>query len=100
MRSRNLAILFMVFLMSFAAARMLMTVSRAEEIGAKTAHAGTANALVTDVASAPKRASDGEVDHVFLATSTHYESLLLLLLGSVLLMVASGIKMAQSRRVR
>ena len=86
--------------MSFAVARMLMPVSRAEEIGKETARAATTSALVTDVASAPKHNSDGDVDHVVLATSTHFESLLLLLLGSVLLMVASGIKMAQSRRVR
>jgi hypothetical protein len=100
MRLRNFAIIFMVFFLIFAVARMLVTVSRAEELGGKTARAGTANGLVTDVASTQKRNSDGEVDHVILATSTHFESLLLLLLGSVLLTVASGIKMAQSRRVR
>jgi hypothetical protein len=100
MKLRNIVILFMVFLLSFTVARTLMAVSRAEELGTKTAQVGTSNALVTDVASAQKRSSDGEVDHIFLATSTHFESLLLLLLGSVLLAVASGIKMAQSRRLR
>lgn len=90
----------MAFLMTFAVGRMLLTVSRAEEIGRETARAGTATSLVTDVASGSKRSSDGDVDHVFLATSTHVESLMLLLLGSVLLAVASGIKIVQSRRVR
>ena len=90
----------MAFLMTFAVARMLITDSRAEEIGKETARAGTANSLVTDVASGSKRNADGDVDHVILATSTHFESLLLLLLGSVLLTVASGIKIVQSRRVR
>jgi hypothetical protein len=84
--------------MSFAVARMLMTVSRAEEMGGETARADTAKVMSTDVATAPKH--DGEVERVILATSTHFESLLLLLLGSVLLTVASGIKMVQSRRVR
>ncbi|HEX8087993.1 MAG TPA: hypothetical protein VF762_04025 [Blastocatellia bacterium] len=98
MRLRNFAILLLVFLMSFAVARMLMTVSRAEELGRETARAETAKVMAADVANAPKR--DGEVEHILLATSTHFESLLLLLLGSVLLTVASGIKMVQSRRVR
>lgn len=98
MRHRNLAILLMAFFFSFAVGRILMTVSRAEEMGNETARAGTAKVISTDVANAPKH--DGEVEHMVLATSTHFESLLLLLLGSVLLTVASGIKMAQSRRVR
>jgi hypothetical protein len=98
MRLRNLAVLFIVFLLSLAAARILVTVSRAEELRNETARADTAKVMTGDVANAPKH--DGEVEHILFATSTHFESLLLLLLGSVLLTVASGIKMAQSRRVR
>jgi hypothetical protein len=78
---------------------MLTTVGRAEQLGNETARAGTPNVLTADVANAPKH--DGEVEqHLLLATSTHFESLLLLLLGSVLLTVATGIKVMQSRRVR
>lgn len=88
----------MVFLFSFAVARMLVSVSRAEELSRETARADTAKVMVADAATAPKH--DGELDRILMATSTHFESLLLLLLGSVLLMVASGIKMAQSRRAR
>lgn len=98
MRLRNIAIVFLVVLMSFAVARMLVTVSRAEEMGSETARANTAKVMSVDVANAPKR--DGEVEHIILATSTHFESLVLLLLGSILLTVASGIKVVQSRRVR
>jgi hypothetical protein len=98
MRLRNFAILFMAFILTFGVARMLLTVSRAEDIGNTTARADTAKMITADAATATKH--DGDVDHILLATSTHFESLMLMLLGTVLLTVALGIKMAQSRRVR
>jgi hypothetical protein len=100
MRPRNLAILSIVLFMSFGVARMLMTVSRAEQLGPETARVSSTQVIATDVAGAPTHSGEGGLDHFVLAASTHVESLLLLLLGSILLAVASGIKMAQSRRVR